>query len=232
MGDGAATVRGRGLRHSYGHQEVLRGIDIEVAAGEIVALMGPSGSGKSTLLHILAGLIVPTAGEVYLEHQRIDDARERDRADLRLNRMGFVFQFGDLIPELTIAENVELPLRLTGSDREAARLRAREVLSTLQIGDVAGRRLSEVSGGQIQRAAVARAVITRPRVIFADEPTGSLDTVSGERVMSCLVTAAREAGSAVVLVTHELSVAAYADRDIQIRDGRLRTPATPLGQPV
>lgn len=220
LGSGA-VVRCRNLSHSYGKTEVLRGVDFEVAAGEIVALMGPSGSGKSTLLHLLAGLLTPTSGEVYLASERIDNQPERVRSALRLRRMGFVFQFGDLIPELTLVENVELPLRLTGSTRRAARTRALELMGALGIAEEADRRLNEISGGQAQRGAVARALIHSPEVVFADEPTGSLDTLAGEQVMEALVSAAKETGAAVVLVTHELTVAAYADRDVQIRDGQI-----------
>lgn len=216
-----AVVSCRNLCHSYGQTEVLRGVDFEVAAGQIVALMGPSGSGKSTLLHLLAGLLTPTSGEVYLGGERIDDKPERERSALRLRRMGFVFQFGDLIPELTLVENVELPLRLTGTSRRAARTEAVELMGLLGIAEVADRRLNEISGGQVQRGAVARALVHSPEVVFADEPTGSLDTLAGEQVMEALVSAAKQAGAAVVLVTHELTVAAYADRDVQIRDGEI-----------
>ena len=133
--------------------------------------------------------------------------------------MGFVFQFGDLIPELTLVENVELPLRLSGAGRDAAQSRALEMLSRLEIGQVADRMVNEVSGGQAQRAAVARALVHKPAIVFADEPTGSLDTLAGELVLEALVAAAREHGTAVVLVTHEPRVAAYADREVILRDG-------------
>lgn len=220
------TLSGRGLRHAYGTDEVLAGVDIDVRPGETVALMGPSGSGKSTLLHLLAGLLQPTSGEVWLGETRLDTASHSARAAVRLRRMGFVFQFGDLVPELTLAENVELPLRLTGHSRGRARQIAGETLETLGIAAVADRRMNEVSGGQAQRAAVARALVHSPEIVFADQPTGSLDTLAGEQVMEALVSAAHDAGAAVVLVTHEMSVAAFADRDLQIRDGRMVTEAT------
>ncbi|PFG20902.1 ABC transporter ATP-binding protein [Serinibacter salmoneus] len=220
------ALSGRGLRHTYGKEEALAGVDIDVHVGEVVALMGPSGSGKSTLLHLLAGLLRPTNGEVWLGKSRLDTASESVRASIRLRRMGFVFQFGDLVPELTLAENVELPLRLTGCSRVRARHTAGRLLEALGIAAVADRRVNEVSGGQAQRAAVARALVHSPEIVFADEPTGSLDTVAGEQVMEALVGAARETGAAVVLVTHELSVAAFADRDLQIRDGRIPRAAT------
>lgn len=226
MSEEPIALSGRALRHTYSNDEVLRGVDIDVQPGEVVALMGPSGSGKSTLLHLLAGLLTPRSGEVRLRGERIDALGESARADLRLRRMGFVFQLGDLVPELTLVENVELPLRLTGHRRTAARRTAGDLMAALGIAEIAGRRLDEVSGGQAQRAAVARALVHSPEVVFADEPTGSLDTLAGEQVMEALVGAARETGAAVVLVTHEMSVAAFADRDLQMRDGRIRQPAT------
>lgn len=212
-------LQARGLELSFGPTRVLHDVDITIDRGELVAVMGPSGSGKSTLLHCLAGLLQPDAGEVQLDGERIDTLSERRRSTVRLSRMGFVFQFGDLIPELTLVENVELPLRLTGAGRDAARSRALDMLSRLEIGQVADRMVNEVSGGQAQRAAVARALVHKPAIVFADEPTGSLDTLAGELVLEALVAAAREHGTAVVLVTHEPRVAAYADREVILRDG-------------
>ena len=208
-----------GLELSFGTTRVLHDVDITITRGELVAVMGPSGSGKSTLLHCLAGLLAPDAGQVHLDGGRIDTLSERARSTLRLHRMGFVFQFGDLIPELTLVENVELPLRLTGTGRRVARARAMAMLSSLEIDQVADRRANEVSGGQAQRAAVARALVHEPAIVFADEPTGSLDTLAGELVLEALVSAAREQNTAVVLVTHEPRVAAYADREVMLRDG-------------
>lgn len=212
-------LQGKALGLSLGATSILRGVDVTVEAGEVITIMGPSGSGKSTLLHVLAGLLRPDDGEVLFEGGRIDSLSERARSTLRLKRMGFVFQFGDLIPELTLEENVELPLRLTGVSRASARDRAVEMLSSLAIDQVSHRRADEVSGGQAQRAAVARALVHRPAIVFADEPTGSLDTLSGELVLEALVSAARQEGAAVVLVTHEPKVAAYADRAVVLRDG-------------
>lgn len=231
-GVGEVLLTGRGLHHAYGATPVLRGVDVDVVAGEVLALMGPSGSGKSTLLHLLAGLLVPDAGQVELAGRRLDTMREGARADVRLREMGFVFQFGDLVPELTLGENVALPLRLLGQGRARARRTATDLMDVLGIADLADRFGSEVSGGQAQRAAVARALVHSPRVVFADEPTGSLDTLAGERVMEALLAAARETGTAVVLVTHELSVAAYADRDVQMRDGVLLTEGVVHGAGV
>lgn len=220
------VLRGRGLRHFYGTQQVLQGVDVELGAGEIVALMGPSGSGKSTLLHLLGGLLVPDSGEVELLGRRIDTLAERQRSRVRLEQLGFVFQFGDLVPELTVVENVELPVRLLGGKPRAARASALEMLERLDVADLADRRLHEVSGGQSQRVAVARSLVHRPAVVLADEPTGALDSLAGEKVLEALVGAARDTGTAVLIVTHEATVASWAGRDVQLRDGAVRTHST------
>ncbi len=214
-------LSGRGLRLAFGPTPALDGVDIEVAAGELLAVTGPSGSGKSTLLHVLAGILAPDSGEVHLGGECVSAWPDRRRAALRLRRYGFVFQFGDLVPELTLAENVALPLELTGTSRREARQRAGDMLTSLGLDGEAGRRAGEVSGGQLQRAAVGRGLVGRPAVLFADEPTGALDTVTGEAVLEQLVTLARRHDSAVVLVTHEARVAAYADREVILRDGRI-----------
>lgn len=222
----SALLTGRDLRLSFGSTAALAGVDIEVAAGEVLAVMGPSGAGKSTLLYVLAGILTPGAGEVCFDGEQVSAWSDRRRASLRLRRYGFVFQFGDLIPELTLADNVALPLELTGVRRAEALSTARDVLTALGIADAAARRAGEVAGGQLQRAAVARALAHRPAVLFADEPTGALDSVTGELVLEQLVAHAKQNGSAVVLVTHEARVAAYADREVILRDGRMaETPA-------
>ena len=217
----SALLSGRELRLRFGSTSALDGVDIDVSAGEVLAVMGASGAGKSTLLHVLAGILTPDSGTVSYDGQLVSTWPDRRRAHLRLSRYGFVFQFGDLIPELTLIENVALPLELTGSSSADARSRAHEVLASLGIDDVADRRAGEVAGGQLQRAAVARAIAHRPAVLFADEPTGALDSVTGEAVLEQLVDHAKEHGSAVVLVTHEARVAAYADREVILRDGRI-----------
>jgi putative ABC transport system ATP-binding protein len=223
-----AVLAGVNLHKSFGPTEVLRGVSLDLKPGEVVALMGPSGSGKSTALHILAGLMAPDSGAVFVEGERIDQLSERKRSDLRLAKFGFVFQFGDIIPELTLLENVAMPLRLTGTARTAAERTASDCLGLLGVADQANRRVSEVSGGQAQRAAVARALVHNPAVILADEPTGSLDTVTGELVLEALVGCAKEQGTAVLLVTHELKVAAWSDRDVLLRDGAIvAASATP-----
>jgi putative ABC transport system ATP-binding protein len=183
--------------------------------------MGPSGSGKSTLLHVLAGILAPHRGEIHLGDRRIDSLDDGDRSRLRLTSFGFVLQFGDLVPELSLRENVELPLRLLRVRRPETRERARALLAELEVDDVADRRPGEVSGGQAQRAAIARALVHRPKVIFADEPTGALDSLAGELALDALTGVARREGSTVVMVTHAGQVAAYADRTVFLRDGRV-----------
>ncbi|MGW4064675.1 ABC transporter ATP-binding protein [Amycolatopsis sp. NPDC004747] len=211
-----------GVRKAYGPTEALAGAGLRVCAGEIVALMGPSGAGKSTLLHCLAGIVRPDAGTVRYLGADLAAISDRARSALRRTEFGFVFQFGQLVPELTCLENVALPLRLNGERGRVAAQRARAVLAELDLSGVAGKRPGEVSGGQGQRVAVARALVTAPRVVFADEPTGALDSLNGEQVMGLLTTAARERNAAVVLVTHEARVAAYSDREVVVRDGRTR----------
>lgn len=213
------------LHLSFGATTALAGASLDVAPGEVVALLGASGSGKSTLLHCLAGILRPDRGEVRYRGARLDDRTDEARSRLRRDDFGFVFQFGSLVPELTALENVALPLRLAGSRRRPAEDRARLWLERLDVPGVAGKRPGQMSGGQGQRVAVARALVGGPRVVFADEPTGALDSLNGELVMDELIGAAREQGAAVVLVTHELRVAAYADREIVLRDGAVLTDA-------
>ncbi len=210
------------LHKSFGATPALAGASLEIDAGEVVAVMGPSGSGKSTLLHCIAGIVRPDSGRVFYAGREISLMGDGERSALRRGQFGFVVQFGQLVPELTCLENVALPLRLERVRRRVAERRAAEWLERLEVGDVAGKRPGEVSGGQGQRVAVARALVTSPKVIFADEPTGALDSLNGERVMRLLTTAAREAQAAVVLVTHEARVAAYSDREVVVRDGRTR----------
>ena len=183
--------------------------------------MGPSGSGKSTLLHCLAGILVPDRGEITFSGRRLDTLREEQRSALRRDHFGFVFQFGQLVPELTAQENVALPLLLSGARRDKALEEARSWFSRLGLEGLEERRSGELSGGQAQRVAVARALVARPEVLFADEPTGALDSMTGEHVMDLLVGLARQLGTTVVLVTHEARVAAYADREVVVRDGKV-----------
>lgn len=210
------------LHKAYGSTPALDGASFSIHPGEVVAVMGPSGSGKSTLLHCLAGIVRPDSGSITYAGRELTGMSDAERSTLRRTEFGFVFQFGQLVPELSCTENVALPLRLTGARRKAAERTALEWMERLEVADVGHKRPGEVSGGQGQRVAVARALVTSPRVIFADEPTGALDSLNGERVMELLTDAARSANAAVVLVTHEARVAAYSDREIVVRDGRSR----------
>ncbi|MFC9176932.1 ABC transporter ATP-binding protein [Streptomyces sp. DSS69] len=210
------------LRKTYGATPALDGASFSVHPGEVVAVMGPSGSGKSTLLHCLAGIITPDSGTITYAGRELSAMSDAERSALRRSDFGFVFQFGQLVPELTCVENVALPLRLNGVKRKAAERTAREWMERLEVDGLGAKRPGEVSGGQGQRVAVARALAGSPKVIFADEPTGALDSLNGERVMELLTEAARSSNVAVVLVTHEARVAAYSDRDVTVRDGRAR----------
>ncbi|WP_436776184.1 ABC transporter ATP-binding protein [Yinghuangia sp. YIM S09857] len=213
----------RGLRKAYGPTTALEDASFDIAAGEIVAVMGPSGSGKSTLLHCLAGIVPPDGGELRYQGRDMAAMTDRERSALRRRDFGFVFQFGQLVPELTCGENAALPLRLNGVKRREAFRRAADWLTRLEVDDVSGKLPGQISGGQGQRVAIARALAAGPRVLFADEPTGALDSFNGERVMNLLTDAARESGAAVVLVTHDARVAAYSDREVVVRDGRSRS---------
>src|SRR5580658_6765984 len=219
-GPGTGTIiEARNLFLSFGQTPALRGASLTVQQGEMVAVMGPSGSGKSTLLHCLAGILVPDEGEVWLGGQRLDTLSEDRRSDLRRARFGFVFQSGQLVPELTAEENVAMPLLLSGVRRRPALAEARPWFGRLGLDGLEHRRSGELSGGQAQRVALARGLVARPEVLFADEPTGSLDSMSGELVMRLLTAAVREQGTTVILVTHEARVAAYAGREVVVRDG-------------
>jgi len=214
-------IEARDVVLSFGETPALRSATVSAAAGEILAVMGPSGSGKSTLLYCLAGILVPASGEIWYDGRRVDTLAEPQRSTLRRDRFGFVFQFGQLVPELTAEENVALPLLLGGARRTAALTEARAWLARLGLDGLEVRRSGELSGGQAQRVALARALVAEPEILFADEPTGSLDSLTGEHVMNLLTAAAREEGTTVILVTHEPRVAAYADREVIVRDGRV-----------
>jgi putative ABC transport system ATP-binding protein len=219
--DAAPLIDGRDVFKSFGATPALRGANISIGAGEMVAVMGPSGSGKSTLLHTLAGIVAPDSGEVWFAGSRIDTMGETERSALRRDRFGFVFQTGQLVPELTAEENVALPLLLARRRRSAALREARAWFERLDLVGLEERRSGELSGGQAQRVALARALVRRPDVLFADEPTGSLDSLNGELVMELLVATSREHNTTVVLVTHDARVAAYAQREVVVRDGKV-----------
>ena len=208
------------LHLTYGATVALAGASATVAPGEILAVVGPSGSGKSSLLYCLAGLFKPDRGEVRFGDVSLSRLSDEERSDLRRSRFGFVFQFSELVPELTLRENITLPLELNKYPRRRRKAIVDELVEKLGLTEHADRRPSNVSGGQAQRAAVARAVVHRPAVVFADEPTGSLDSANGAVVLDLLVGLARDEGAAVVLVTHDATVAARADRVIQMSDGR------------
>jgi ABC-type lipoprotein export system ATPase subunit len=218
-----SVVTAHGLVKTYGRgraaRRVLDGAGLEVRAGELVAVVGRSGSGKSTLLHLLGGLDRPEAGTITVAGERVDGRRERELTQLRRKRIGFVFQFFHLVPELTGEENVLLPARLPGT-RNGAVARGRELIARLGLEEAAKRLPHELSGGEQQRLAVARALVHDPAVVLADEPTGNLDAEAGAIVLG-LLRAASDAGRAVVLVTHDEAATAQADRVLHLEDGRL-----------
>ena len=218
---GSTLLEAANVHKSFGQTAALRGIDLGLVAGEVVAVMGPSGSGKSTLLHCLAGIALPDEGEVRFEGRSMAALGDADRSRLRRTAFGFVFQFGQLIPELSAIENIALPLLLNGIRRDDAERLAADWFERLDLRGLERRRAGEMSGGQAQRVAIARALVSEPAIVFADEPTGSLDSLAGEHVMELLTGAATEHGAAIVLVTHEARVAAYAHREVIVRDGRI-----------
>jgi putative ABC transport system ATP-binding protein len=220
--DGIPLLRARGLRKEYGREaglvRAVDDVDLAVPAGETLAVMGPSGCGKSTLLHLLGGLDRPSAGEIWLDGQHIDQLSERALARLRRDAVGFVFQAFHLMDELTAAENVELPALLAGRSPRTARRRAAGLLERVGLADRAGFLPSALSGGQRQRVAIARALVSDPRVVLADEPTGNLDSAAALDVLR-LFDELHAAGQTLVIVTHDSRIAATADRMISMRDG-------------
>ena len=204
-------------------RKVLNGTSLEIHSCESVSIMGPSGSGKSTFLHCLAGLIRPDTGSIRGAGTQLDQLSAAELRAWRLANCGLVFQFGELLPELTLKENAELPLLLLGSSRASASTRVDDLLARVQIDDVADRTPTEVSGGQMQRAEIVRAVAHRPAIILADEPTGALDAESARIVLDLLLALTQENGQALVLVSHDPSVAAKADRQLVMSDGVLRS---------
>ena len=227
---GGVIMSARGLEMSFGQTHALRGVDLDVGAGEVLAVTGPSGSGKSTLLHVMAGVLVPDAGRVDYHggdvSQDITALDEAARSRLRLKEFGFIFQFGQLLPDLSALDNVTIPLLLAGTARRRALAQARETLGELGLSEHLDKRPTQLSGGQTQRTAVARALVTNPRLLFADEPTGSLDSLAAERTMEVLLGSVHSRGAGLVIITHDARVAAYADREVTVRDGRIGPEAT------
>jgi putative ABC transport system ATP-binding protein len=212
-------LEARDLVKSYGSTGALQGASVRVEAAESLAIMGASGSGKSTLLHCLAGIELPDAGSVWFNGEPLSEMTDRERSHLRLRSFGFVFQFADLVPELTLAENIALPLELLGMSHREVVERVNELVALLGLDACRGRLPSRASGGERQRAAVARAVAHRPTVVFADEPTGALDSSNGAAVLDLLLRATEQARSTLVIVTHDPAVAAQCGRIVMIRDG-------------
>jgi putative ABC transport system ATP-binding protein len=223
VSDNQYILQAEEIKKSFGLTPALQGANLAIQPGEIVAIMGPSGSGKSTLLHCLAGIFKPESGEIWFDGQRLDQMDEAMRTKLRRTAFGFVFQFGQLVPELTAEDNIALPLLLNKVSRGEAYAKARSWFKQLGIDGMEKHRAGEMSGGQSQRVALARALVLEPKVLFADEPTGSLDSLASEQVMELLVSSAREHNTTVVLVTHDPRIAAYADREVIVRDGKVAT---------
>lgn len=215
----APRLSARGLVKRFGTTTALGGVDLDLAPGEALAVMGPSGSGKSTLLHCLAGVLAPDAGTVALDGAVTTAMSDRERSLLRRTSYGFVFQFGQLLSELPAIENVALPLQLLGTPRGEANARAATLLGGLGLAGMEDRRPGELSGGQAQRVAVARALVHGPQVVFADEPTGALDQATGREVMDALTRSVRSAGASLVVVTHDESVASWCGRRVEVVDG-------------
>ena len=224
----ASVLKATSVCVDYGAQHVLRKVSVFMAAAEDVAIVGASGSGKTTLLYALSGLEKISSGSVSLLGQSLAQLSADGLCELRLRRVGFVFQSADLVPELTLAENVALPLELAGTPRRERTERVRELVAGLDLTECADRRPRQVSGGQAQRCAVARAVAARPAVVFADEPTGALDTRNRERVLDLLHDQVAGVGALLVTVTHDPEVAARSRRVISLRDGRIESDGPPV----
>lgn len=216
-----SIISAKNIKKQFGSRVVLRDVSIKVDSGEIVAIMGPSGSGKTTLLHSLAAISTIDGGKISFNGNRVDVLSDNARSRLRRKEFGFIFQFSQLVPELTALDNVALPLLLNGSRRNTAYDEAKKWLRMVDIARQSVDLPDKLSGGQAQRVAIARAMITHPKVLFADEPTGSLDSRSSEEIMKLFIGMARNNNTAVIIVTHDPSIARYANRIITMRDGLL-----------
>ncbi len=208
-------------RTEFYEVHAINGISMEIERGEFVAIMGPSGSGKSTLLHLIGCLDKPTKGEVFINGTEISKLGDGELTRLRRDSIGFIFQQYNLIPTLTALENVELPMIFKGIPKEERRMRAMDLLRQVGIEEIANRKPNEISGGQQQRVAIARALANSPTILLCDEPTGNLDSKTGRQVMGLIRKMNEERGVTVVLVTHDFSLADYADRIIKLRDGKI-----------
>ena len=230
-----SLIRLRGVTREYGRGEArvraLQGVDLDIASGEFVAVMGPSGSGKSTLMNILGCLDTPTAGEYLFRGVRVERLSRDQRARLRRSQIGFVFQGFNLLARTTAQENVELPLLYRGEPLAARRRLAREALASVGLTGREDHTPAELSGGQQQRVAIARAIVTSPAVLFADEPTGNLDTRRAREIMDYLVHLNESSGITILMVTHDPAIAAYASRIVHVVDGRIQRDERNLGRP-
>jgi len=211
---------------------VLTGAEVSIQPGEFVALLGPSGSGKSTLLNLVSGIDRPDAGEIAVDGVELHQLSDRDRTLFRRDRIGFVFQFFNLIPTLTVLENLLLPLELRGEVGAEARSRAHELLDRVELGDRAGSWPDRLSGGEQQRVAVARALVHQPALVLADEPTGNLDAATGERILDLLDELLRASGTTLLAVTHAREIADRMDRVLRLQDGRIVEEARPAAEPT
>lgn len=238
---GDVIVEARDVHKTYDTGKVkvhaLRGVNLQVQRGEMAAIMGPSGCGKTTLLNTLAGLDGIDSGEIHIDRVALQSMNDRQKTDLRARKMGFVFQFYNLLPVLSALENVELPMLVSGMSAGESRKRANEALELVGLSDRGSHRPAELSGGQQQRVTIARALANRPAIIWADEPTGDLDSETSNDIMDLLVSLNKQNGQTFVIVTHSPEVGARADRIVRMRDGvitdyGMAAPATAVGVPV